>query len=236
MAAENILKGETAGVPNVVLGVVVLAGLGYAWWRKRQNATADSGSAADASGVASDGSTNLQGQAPAEFLPTQMPTNTAGAAGTGFESNSAWLAAALNWVVANANKTNPPLNPVTAGTALGSYLAGGALSQTAMNTVNAVIVGIGPPPFPPEGNVIITPTPTPTAPPPVQPPPKSTPPPPAPKPAPAPSHTYYTVVKGDNLTTIGRKYGVSWQSIYNNNRNIIKNPNLIFPGQRLFIK
>ncbi len=38
----------------------------------------------------------------------------------------------------------------------------------------------------------------------------------------------YTVVKGDNLTKIGRKFGVSWKSIAE--LNGIKNPDLIHPG------
>ena len=57
---------------------------------------------------------------------------------------------------------------------------------------------------------------------------------PTPKPAPAPAAQYYTVVKGDNLTKIAKRYGttvnqlVAW--------NGIKNPNLIYPGQKLRVK
>jgi nucleoid-associated protein YgaU len=45
----------------------------------------------------------------------------------------------------------------------------------------------------------------------------------------------YTVVAGDNLTKIGEKYGLSWQQIYDANRDIISNPDLIHPGQELKI-
>ena len=45
----------------------------------------------------------------------------------------------------------------------------------------------------------------------------------------------YTVVKGDNLSKIARKYNTTWQKIYNDNKNIIKNPDLIYPGQKLII-
>ena len=45
----------------------------------------------------------------------------------------------------------------------------------------------------------------------------------------------YTVVAGDNLTKIGEKYGLSWQAIYDANRDIISNPDLIHPGQELKI-
>ena len=44
----------------------------------------------------------------------------------------------------------------------------------------------------------------------------------------------YTVVSGDTLSGIASKYGTTWQTIYNNNRDIIgSNPNLIKPGQIL---
>jgi nucleoid-associated protein YgaU len=48
----------------------------------------------------------------------------------------------------------------------------------------------------------------------------------------------YTVVKGDSLSKIAKHfYGKSndWQRIYEANRNEIKNPDLIYPGQVLTI-
>ena len=45
----------------------------------------------------------------------------------------------------------------------------------------------------------------------------------------------YVVESGDNLTKIGRKYGVSWKQIYEANKNVIKNPDLIQPGWKLKI-
>lgn len=47
--------------------------------------------------------------------------------------------------------------------------------------------------------------------------------------------TEYTVESGDSLSKIGKKYGVSWQAIYEANKNIIKNPDLIQPGWKLKI-
>jgi len=47
-------------------------------------------------------------------------------------------------------------------------------------------------------------------------------------------HTY-TVEHGDNLTKIGAKYGLTWQQVYDANRDIISNPDLIQPGQELKI-
>lgn len=51
----------------------------------------------------------------------------------------------------------------------------------------------------------------------------------------AESSTTYTVQSGDSLSKIGAKYGVSWQSIFEANRDKIDNPDLIHPGQELAI-
>jgi nucleoid-associated protein YgaU len=45
----------------------------------------------------------------------------------------------------------------------------------------------------------------------------------------------YEVQKGDNLSKIGHKYGVSWKEIYEANRDLIKDPDLIQPGWKLKI-
>lgn len=45
----------------------------------------------------------------------------------------------------------------------------------------------------------------------------------------------YEVVKGDNLSKIGRKYGVEWKEIFEANRHLIKDPDLIQPGWKLKI-
>lgn len=48
--------------------------------------------------------------------------------------------------------------------------------------------------------------------------------------------TTYVVKKGDTLSEIAEKYGISWRSLYNKNKNVIgNNPNLIKPGQILII-
>ena len=49
------------------------------------------------------------------------------------------------------------------------------------------------------------------------------------------AETEYEVESGDNLSKIGKKYGVSWQEIYEANRDKIKNPDMIQPGWRLKI-
>jgi nucleoid-associated protein YgaU len=44
----------------------------------------------------------------------------------------------------------------------------------------------------------------------------------------------YTVVKGDSLSKIAKRFygdAKQWQKIYEANRDQIKNPDLIYPGQ-----
>ncbi len=45
----------------------------------------------------------------------------------------------------------------------------------------------------------------------------------------------YTVQSGDNLSKIGAKFGVKWKEIFELNKDIIKNPDLIQPGWKLKI-
>jgi LysM repeat protein len=46
---------------------------------------------------------------------------------------------------------------------------------------------------------------------------------------------FYEVKKGDNMTHIARDNGVSLQALEAANKDIVRNPNLIFPGQKLVI-
>ncbi len=45
----------------------------------------------------------------------------------------------------------------------------------------------------------------------------------------------YTVQAGDSLSKIGSKYGVSWQKIFDANRDKLDDPDKIQPGQELTI-
>lgn len=47
---------------------------------------------------------------------------------------------------------------------------------------------------------------------------------------------YHTVVRGDTLKKIAAAYGTTWDAIYALNTQIIKNPNVIYPGQVLRVK
>ncbi|HKT61684.1 MAG TPA: LysM peptidoglycan-binding domain-containing protein [Gemmatimonadales bacterium] len=57
--------------------------------------------------------------------------------------------------------------------------------------------------------------------------------------APAPSSGQsYTVVKGDSLSKIAKQFygnASQWKKIYEANKDTIKNPDLIYPGQTITI-
>lgn len=62
--------------------------------------------------------------------------------------------------------------------------------------------------------------------------------PPEAEPAAPAANRVYVVVKGDSLSKIAKQeYGDAnqWRKIYEANREIIKNPDLIYPGQKLTI-
>jgi nucleoid-associated protein YgaU len=45
----------------------------------------------------------------------------------------------------------------------------------------------------------------------------------------------YEIKKGDTLGKIAKHYGTTWQKIHEMNKETIKNPDLIFPGQKIKI-
>ena len=45
----------------------------------------------------------------------------------------------------------------------------------------------------------------------------------------------YEIKSGDTLSKIGHHYGVSWQDIFEANKDTIKDPDKIFPGQKIRI-
>ncbi len=53
--------------------------------------------------------------------------------------------------------------------------------------------------------------------------------------APEASSNTYTVQAGDSLSKIGTHYGVSWQKIFEANRDKLDDPDKIYPGQELTI-
>ncbi len=53
--------------------------------------------------------------------------------------------------------------------------------------------------------------------------------------APEAASTTYTVQPGDSLSKIGSHYGVSWNAIFEANRDKLSDPDKIHPGQELVI-
>ena len=46
----------------------------------------------------------------------------------------------------------------------------------------------------------------------------------------------YTVKPGDTLSGIAQHYNTTWEAIYNENHSEIRNPNLVYAGERLHIR
>ena len=60
----------------------------------------------------------------------------------------------------------------------------------------------------------------------------------APAPEPEPKEEYYVIVKGDTLSAIARKYygnANKWPRLFEANREVILDPDKIFPGQKIRI-
>jgi nucleoid-associated protein YgaU len=56
--------------------------------------------------------------------------------------------------------------------------------------------------------------------------------------SPGPDYTSYTVVRGDTLSLLARRFygdALLWPTIYAANRDILSDPNRIYPGQVLKI-
>ncbi len=57
-----------------------------------------------------------------------------------------------------------------------------------------------------------------------------------PQPEPEPEFTFYTIVSGDSLSKIAKKYYGNanlWPTLFEANREVIKDANLIYPGQQI---
>ena len=154
-------------------------------------------------------------------------------------TNEEWAKKAINHLIAQG------YDAAVADSAIRKYVnADAQLDAQEYTLIRIALAALGAPPVP---------LPSPQFAPPTIIPPKVTAPPatpaptpkPAPKPAPKPQVKYYTVVKGDTLSKIAKKYRTTWPTIYNLNRvgvkrkdgsrGIISNPNLIYPGQRLVL-
>jgi|SRR3954447_12761688 nucleoid-associated protein YgaU len=217
----GVAMGKMIGpLPMGAWVAVVGGGLGFALYTRSR---ASGGPVGDSPGgspldTVGDGST---GGAWSVTAPT--PTSTADVAT--ITDNQSWAFAVENWMISHG------YDPGKVVAAISNGLYGSVLPPDQWAIWVTALSHQGAPPENFNAPTQSSPSPGPVIPPPKPPPPK--PPPPKPKPM---VHTYYIVRPGDNLTKIGKKFHLSWQTIYNNNRSHIRNPNLIFPGQKLLIK
>jgi nucleoid-associated protein YgaU len=182
------------------------------------------------------------------YVPTDGGMDTPASTVTGPETNQQWGMAAFNWLVGQGT------DGATADTAIRQYLSGNSLSLQQNGLISQVLSKFGmtpedlpaAPPIPHVTPPKPAPKPAPRKPAPV---PSRHPvpqpvhhvvhkPAPVPKPKPAPAH-YYTVKHGDTLSGIAARYpsaAITWRTIFNANRGVISNPNLIHAGQRLVIR
>jgi LysM domain-containing protein len=150
-------------------------------------------------------------------------------------TNEDWGRRAIDFLI------NQGYDPTTVDSAVRKYLSSAQLDIKERALINAALRQLGATPVPlpePQYNLPIIPPPTNNVPKPV--PPNPSPPPPPPPAPPAPR--IFVVTKwplpGSSLWTISiLMYGTPkrYMDIYNANRNQIRNPDLIYPGQRLVI-
>lgn len=237
----GILKRKVAGVPVIylALGFVLILAV-VAWQMKPSADLAQDDADAEADAATPTGSDEVLPPMPSGTVVVQ-PRETEPEAAP-YEDNSTWRRKAVTYLIGKGVSVGE------AELAMQAYLAGNTLSFRQGELRDMAVKGVGLPPDDFQvGNVqpkptvppIRVPGPVPKPPtvsrptPPYTPKPKPAPK-PVPKPAP-PAKRTHIVRPGENLTSIGRKYGRTWQQIYNANRNVIKDPNKIYPGQRLVI-
>jgi nucleoid-associated protein YgaU len=209
--------------------VLVGGGLGLAYFVRQRGSTNDE----PGIDISTDDGVGLGGSGFVALNPNAGTTTSSAPV-----DNDEWSRIAYNYLLSiNAD-------PAVAGQAIGNYLAGTLTTKDTQGwaLVRMAIAHVGAPPIlpvqdqNPPPTVTPKPKPKPVPKPGVKPAPKPTPKPtPKPKPKPQPKVRYYTVKRGDTLWGIGRHYHIPWQHIYNANRDKIKNPDLIYPGQQFKI-
>lgn len=216
--------------------VIVGGGLGYGYYEYSKGNTGSSSSSSSTPDLSSNNGVGTGGSGMywQDVNPLDNPTSSSSQSPT---DNTSWGQQVENYLIARG------FNPSTVDNAVNQYLYG----TTKLNSELSSLIGLGiaqygAPPQPINSSLQPNPTPTPPAHhPPVHkkkvpsPPPKKTPPPKKPTHR-KPQTTYYTVKKGDTLWGIAQHYyknGNDWRTLYNANRSQIRNPNLIYPGQKL---
>lgn len=221
---------------------VVAGGLGIAVWQRKNSAANTPVPVEDTSGVPGVG-TGGSGQW------TQLPTPGA-ASGTGgspvYDSNEAWSQAAIQFLIGQGYQPGISNSAITKALAGGSDIDGNKMSVQEWALWSIALTKLGPPPYPvnvsPPVSVPtpVTPTPTPVTPTPVTPKPPST-----GGGNTTPRYHVYVAQHGDTLGGIAKKYGTSWQTIYNFNLKYrspataaiirARGPNLFYAGSTWWI-
>lgn len=228
--------GQNIGpMPAGAWAAAIAGGLGIMYYSRKKSASAPAPVDPTASLVGTGGAGAVG--AGGYFYPTSGAGDpaTSGTGAPAISTNQQWMNSAFAWLVAQG------MAPDVTDQALRDYISGRSLSSQENAIVTQALGKFGQTPeslpdapaLPVVSQPQANPVPAPAPPPPVVAPP------PAPAPAPAPpQHVYYTVKPGDTLSGIAARYPqawITWQSIFNNNRGIISNPNLIHPGQNLLI-
>lgn len=200
-------------------GTGAAAFVAWRYWQARQSPPADATAESDlGDSWAAD---NAPGGAAVRPAAPAGQTDMTGNEFTTPRSDAEWSQSVIEYM------TTIGYDGPTIASALGAFLGGQFLSATQAGYVRTGMAVFGRPPQHPELAIKVAAAPAPTKPAPA----------PAPKPAPKPSTPTktrtHTVVRGETLSGIARKYGTSVARLVQLNR--IKDPNRIYAGQKLVI-
>lgn len=230
MAGMDLGK-QVGPLPLGAWVAVVAGGLGIALWSRR-NQDADPVPVEDTGGVEGVGEGG-------SWVAVPPPSGSPGA--PTYETNEAWGQAAINWLIAQGYPPGLASSAITKALGGGQDVDGNKMSIQEWSLWALALAKFGSPPYP------VNVSPPSNVPPPVTQPPPPPPnnPPPVKPPSKIPPHHVYTVKRGDTLSGIAKKYGTTWQVIWNFNlkyRNpatvaLLKarGPNLIFAGGTFWI-
>lgn len=224
--AELDLSKNVGGAPLGVWVVGIGGAIGFVLYRRNNSAAAVTDEAEPAPLYPGVGNGAVGGY---------VDNTTSAPADPGaITSNEAWGRAATNYLIAQN------YDPALADSAVRKYLLSAGLSVTEYALIKVVLLKFGPPPE----QLPQAPAPAPETPqapaPPVSVPTAVTPPPvPVARDATASSGGFwYTITApGDSLSAMAKRtYGTpDWQRIYNANRDRIRDPNVVYLGQTIWI-
>jgi nucleoid-associated protein YgaU len=218
--------GNIAGkIPPWGYAVAIGGGLLVYFYLNKSSSSSDQQAVDLSNGVGTGAGTST-------FIPVPPPTPTSDSP----LDIEAWAVKATMYLIGTGK-----YDPLEASQAIRKFIDSQPLTSKEKAMVDDALKNVsGIPEIPVGGGIITPPKPTPTPTP--TPTPKPKPPPPPPPPPPAPPQRTYTVqswpAKGSTLWGIAEiEYGngTKWTMIYNANRDKIKNPDLIYPGQVLRI-